>query len=224
MEFFHARVEPVIEAWRQRRTGAALTLLRQWGLAAEHRETKGHVRASLNDLATTCESGTIGDVIQLLRDRRIIQLTDEISLDLDPESSVSEPSGDTKDERAIRERDFSQRFVQLPYRQISAFCTFLDESTPFSTKHGVKGAEFDTVIVVLDDKGARWTLYSFEKYLSGEDRDANPDRYRKTRNLFYVCCSRAKRNLAVVDFGPAGKTKEHNIRHMFGESNCYELE
>ena len=46
--------------------------------------------------------------------------------------------------------------------------------TPYATKHGVKGDEFDTVLVVLDAAGAAWNFYSFDKYLSGADETAHP--------------------------------------------------
>ena len=91
--------------------------------------------------------------------------------------------------------------------------------TPFATKHGVKGAEFDEVIVVLDDKGARWTQYSFDKYLSMEDLKDKADRWKRTRNLFYVCCSRPKKRLAVIDLGARDGAKMENVRRLFGASN-----
>jgi DNA helicase-2/ATP-dependent DNA helicase PcrA len=85
----------------------------------------------------------------------------------------------------------------------------------------VKGDEFDTVYVVLDDKGAHWNLYSFEKYLSGEDAGGtNADRADRTRNLFYVCCSRAKSNLIVVDLASGSPRKDQRVKQLFGEKFC----
>ena len=40
------------------------------------------------------------------------------------------------------------------------------------------------MFVILDDKGARWYSYSFDKYLSGEDAAGDKqDRAKRTRNL-----------------------------------------
>lgn len=43
--------------------------------------------------------------------------------------------------------------------------------------------------VVLDDSGAGWNFYSFEKYLSGVDEKGNTERAKRSRIVFYVCCS-----------------------------------
>jgi len=129
-----------------------------------------------------------------------------------------------EDENRIAERAFYLNLLKLPYRQVSAFCGFLEEHTPFSTKHGVKGAEFDTVFVVLDDKGASWHQYSFDKYLSREDEAKGKiERAQRTRNLFYVCCSRAKRNLGVLDLGPQSSVKDKRVKELFGAENCFHI-
>lgn len=86
-------------------------------------------------------------------------------------------------------------------------------NTPFATKHGVKGDEFETVLVVLDDSGAAWNFYSFDKYLSGADDAANPERANRSRNVFYVCCSRARQRLAVIDMGKASAAKTARMSH-----------
>ena len=80
---------------------------------------------------------------------------------------------------------------------------------PVSTQQGVKGAEFERVLVVLDDEEGRHVQFSYEKYfgikaLSDTDRrniaDGNDSVISRTRRLFYVCCTRALSDLAVVLF------------------------
>jgi len=126
-------------------------------------------------------------------------------------------------EREAKDLAFYTALMGLPYLEMTAFTSFFGDHTPFATKHGVKGAEFDTVYVVLDDKGARWTTYSFDKYLSGEDETANRKRFQKTRNVFYVCCSRAKKRLAVIDLGAASAKKTAGVRAVFGATKCFEM-
>jgi hypothetical protein len=43
--------------------------------------------------------------------------------------------------------------------------------------------------------GSAWNRYSIGKMLAGTDKTRRTER---SRNLFYVCCSRAQRDLAVV--------------------------
>lgn len=47
--------------------------------------------------------------------------------------------------------------------------------------------------MIIDD--ASWTMYNMGKMLTGQDIEK---RLERSRNLFYVSCSRARRGLAVV--------------------------
>jgi DNA helicase-2/ATP-dependent DNA helicase PcrA len=109
---------------------------------------------------------------------------------------------------------FLVKLVEIPYVEVSNFRAVFDENLPYTTKHGVKGDEFDNVIVMLDDPGANWNQYSFGKLLSGAD--TSEARLKRTRNLFYVCCSRARVNLAVVNLAPMGDAAG-KIEYLFGK-------
>lgn len=88
--------------------------------------------------------------------------------------------------------------------------SYISENTPYETQHGIKGAEFDRVIVILDDEeGSSQKSYSYEKTLglkplSARDEknieEGNDSTPARTNRLFYVACSRAKKDLAIVLF------------------------
>jgi DNA helicase-2/ATP-dependent DNA helicase PcrA len=82
---------------------------------------------------------------------------------------------------------------EVAYREMISLCRFRDQRTPFSTQHGVKGDEFPHVVVLVED-GA-WTQFDIGKMIAGTDK---PERTERSRNLFYVCCSRPVNDLAVV--------------------------
>lgn len=103
------------------------------------------------------------------------------------------------------------KLLAIQYAEISNYCDVLQHDLPYSTKHGVKGDQFQNVLVILDDAGANWNQYSFGNLLAGIDTSEN--RIKRSRNLFYVCCSRAKDKLIVADLGPAVQTK---IETLFG--------
>lgn len=93
-----------------------------------------------------------------------------------------------------------QKLKQVPYSEIRALSFYFDDKTVFSTKHNVKGAEFDNVAVLLR-RG--WSGYDFAKMLGnypGRNRLSEGERrsFEPSRNLFYVAASRAKHNLALV--------------------------
>ncbi|MCR6667627.1 MAG: hypothetical protein NVV69_16830 [Methyloversatilis sp.] len=130
---------------------------------------------------------------------------------------------DAAKEREEKDAALYAAVFGLTYQQVAAFAQFFMTSTQFSTKHGVKGDEFDTVLVVLDDAGAAWNFYSFDKYLSGTDETANPGRAKRSRNVFYVCCSRARQRLAVIDLSGASTAKAERMRTLFGVDRCHEV-
>ena len=98
-------------------------------------------------------------------------------------------------------------FLDCPAAQLWGYRTYIEDQSPFATQQGVKGAEFKRVLVVLDDEESEYNLFSFGKYfgitpLSNNDRENINEGVdsvlSRTRRLFYVCCSRAVHDLAVV--------------------------
>ena len=68
----------------------------------------------------------------------------------------------------------------ISYQNIIRVTEFIENNTPFSTKHGVKGEEFENVLVVLGRWEINWTLYEsavfftlFFHNLNLEDRYSN---------------------------------------------------
>lgn len=97
--------------------------------------------------------------------------------------------------------------MNLPISQISIFDNYVNRKTMFDTHQGVKGLEFDRVLVILDDKESNGFLFSYDKLLgvkplSDTDQkniDSGKDSsLERTTRLFYVICTRAKKSLAVV--------------------------
>ena len=89
-----------------------------------------------------------------------------------------------------------QSFLNLDYAQFTAAIDFLYPDAMFSTDHGVKGEEYDNVVFVIS-KG--WNQYQFEVYAPMMTRRAivpsnKQASFERNRNLFYVCCSRSKKD------------------------------
>lgn len=103
-------------------------------------------------------------------------------------------------------------FLACEAGELWGYRHYIEDQSPFATQQGVKGAEFDRVLVIVDDEEGRGqTQISYGKYfgitpLSDTDRtniEQNLDSVLgRTRRLFYVCCSRAVEDLAVVVFLP----------------------
>lgn len=110
------------------------------------------------------------------------------------------------------------RVKGLKFSEFQKLFEYLEGQTPFSTQHKTKGAEFDNVLVILDNGG--WNNYNFEKMFLGT---ASPSVMERTQKIFYVCCTRAKEKLAVFYHNPDTQVIE-KAKEWFGEGNVINIE
>ncbi|MDX8567362.1 UvrD-helicase domain-containing protein [Elizabethkingia sp. HX XZB] len=113
------------------------------------------------------------------------------------------------------------RICKVDYEEFYNLYNYLEGYTPFSTQHKTKGAEFNNVLVILDN--GNWNNYNF-KYLFTNNSDKETI-LNRTKKIFYVCCTRAKENLAVFYHDP--KPQENILataRSWFGDSNVIDLD
>lgn len=212
--FFCEKIEPLIDAWHSGKAGKAISILNDKERVIAGAEDKGRVSAALDKLVEISNREVaIQDVLAHLQDTGLIPLLDDLAFWMKPPAK----DGNQNEEDDERERSFFEKLFKVPYRQLRAYRDVLEHNLPYSTKHGVKGDEFEIVFVVLDDAGANWNQYSFGKFLAGAD--TSQSRLLRTRNLFYVCCSRSKDKLAVIDLGSA-TGREDAIKGIFGADSC----
>lgn len=102
-----------------------------------------------------------------------------------------------------------REFLETSYNQTIPFAEYVSDRGPFGTHQGVKGLEFERVLVILDDSDARGFLFSYDKLfeakpLSDTDRkhlaEATDGGITRTRRLLYVTCTRAEKSLALVAY------------------------
>ncbi|HEE9787981.1 TPA: ATP-dependent helicase [Enterobacter soli] len=139
------------------------------------------------------EDGSVGDVLSFLKTMSPSILPDKISSLEDKLDSSG--SDEISQSRSLNEL---QKLRDVPFKELIAFEKYINNHTPFSTKHGVKGAEFDNVLVVL---GRGWNLYNWDQlfmWLHTTCPENKRDALERNRNLFYVACSRPKHHLAVL--------------------------
>ena len=110
------------------------------------------------------------------------------------------------------------RVKAVKFSEFQKLYDYLEGNTPFSTQHKIKGAEFDNVLVVLDNGG--WNNYNFEKMFLGT---ASESVMNRTQKIFYVCCTRAKENLSVFFHNPDEQVIER-AKEWFGNGNVINLD
>ncbi|CAM3057359.1 UvrD-helicase domain-containing protein [Enterococcus faecalis] len=110
------------------------------------------------------------------------------------------------------------RIKMLPFSEYVYSIKYQKEYLPFATQHSIKGSEFDNVLVILDN--GKWNKYNFEKMFKNFNSDDSV--VKRTKKLFYVCCTRPKKNLVVlmpsVDVNVVEKAKD-----LFGDSNVHHI-
>jgi len=104
------------------------------------------------------------------------------------------------------------------FNEFQKLYAYLEGHTPFSTQHKTKGAEFNNVLVVLDN--GNWNDYNFKNLFLG---DGTASVLERTQKIFYMCCTRAKQNLAVFFNNPNNEVIGQ-AKDWFGESNVIDLD
>lgn len=110
------------------------------------------------------------------------------------------------------------RVKDVKFSEFQKLYEYLEGQTPFSTQHKVKGAEFDNVLVILDNGG--WNNYNFSNLFLETGSLTVLDR---TQKIFYVCCTRAKENLAVFFHNPSEQVIA-KAKVLFGDDNIIDIE
>jgi DNA helicase-2/ATP-dependent DNA helicase PcrA len=101
------------------------------------------------------------------------------------------------DEATLKRHEIIDRLLAAPFSQIGPLREYLAGRARFDTHQGVKGLEFDRVMVIMDDTEARGFMFKYEDLFGGKTDGKVVD---ATRRLFYVTASRAKKSLALVAY------------------------
>ena len=175
------------------------------------------------------ESGTtIRNVLAFLNEQHFVSLDDRFA------GYLANPGNGLDEGEAGTEEAAVNAFLNCRASELWGYRQYIEDQSPFATQQGVKGAEFERVLVILDDEEGDYNLFSYGKYfgitpLSDTGRqhleDGTDSVLGRTRRLFYVCCSRAVNDLTVVLFVPDVDAVKEAIeaKGFFPADNIYDL-
>lgn len=163
---------------------------------------------------------SVGEILKFCNDNHIVSLDKRLVTHVDPNpiqealqqfmSELSDLVSHMNEDDISKQSAVLSAFVTVRADEFMTYERYISENTPYETQHGIKGAEFDRVVVILDDdEGSSQRAYSYEKTLglkplSQTDQknieEGNDNALARTNRLFYVSCSRAKKDLAIVLF------------------------
>jgi DNA helicase II / ATP-dependent DNA helicase PcrA len=165
------------------------------------REMRDLAKSLVEELSGRWTSQTIREILLFCQSNEIIEVSERLSRHLERSPRTEDYNDDL---HAIDKEDWLvDEFFNMNSAEIEPYAAFINDNTPYSTQHGVKGEEYKNVVVVYDDIEAAWNLYSFTKMLvpelAGNPTEGQLD--RSTR-LAYVSFSRAVENLRILLFTP----------------------
>lgn len=200
---------------------------------AKRLKSIGELVASIAEGIGGNSNVTIGDLLRQVHTAGLLNLDSRLVSYLDlgatspAQSKLEEETGNDDDPQEEDESDKElasmDAFLACPASQLLAYHNYISESSPFWTQQGVKGTEFERVLVILDDAESTHNQFSYEKYLGIASLSDTDKRHKeageettveRTRRLFYVCCTRALKDLAVVLFTSDPERAKERVRQL----------
>jgi DNA helicase II / ATP-dependent DNA helicase PcrA len=214
VKYFAETLEPALENYREKRYGEMFSVLFGKVPAITSPADKLYWNNIMKELERLRSTGTIGEIINALRSSGRIPLPQRIHK---REKEAAEWVKNQESEKSNGvERLLNMRPV--PYSEIAAVTNFLRGVTPYSTQHGVKGAEFENVVFVA---GRGWNLYNFGQMLEWSSVGTpagKEETFERSRNLFYVASSRPSKRLAILFTQKLSAAALNTLELWFGKT------
>lgn len=125
-----------------------------------------------------------------------------------------------EDEKEAKRIDALSAALEAPFSEIGKYVEYIEGNAIFDTHQGVKGLQFDRVMVVIDDVQAQGTTFNYGKLFGTvpksktdieNEQKGKESTIDRTRRLLYVTCSRAIDSLAIVFYSDSVETDVHQI-------------
>jgi DNA helicase-2/ATP-dependent DNA helicase PcrA len=157
------------------------------------------VQGSVDDVLSLWANGLDPSLLQVLRrvaSSKLLEVPERLLawVPEEPEAGFEE---EEMDEATRKRHEIIDRLLAAPFSQIEPLREYLAGRARFDTHQGVKGLEFDRVMVIMDDTEARGFMFKYEDLFGGK---VDGKVLEATRRLFYVTASRAKKSLALVAY------------------------
>jgi DNA helicase II / ATP-dependent DNA helicase PcrA len=171
-----------------------------------------NAQAAIDRLMTLWENGepTCAAILENIAETNLFVLPDSLRTALAAANVETAASQDDELADPITDNVAALlAFLDCPFSMIKPYASYVASEASFDTHQGVKGLEFDRVMVLMDDGDARGFLFGYDKLLGARapsasdlrnEQDGKDSSIDRTRRLFYVTCSRAKLSLALVAY------------------------
>lgn len=191
-------------------------------------------KKAINELISLWNEGKTPRCIEILRSvakSKLFIIPDELYTftNIDEDEFVELKEIDSIEDEDMENIKAWCEVLEAPFDQIRNYNAYVSGLSCFATHQGVKGLEFERVMISIDDNESRGFMFSYDKLFGVENKTATDLRNEnegretsidRTRRLFYVGCSRAKKSLAIIAFTKDPEKLKENviIREWFEES------
>lgn len=213
INFFFESLEPALEAYSNNRFGEMMACFSSKIPPLRGSKDKAAWSEMMDDILSLAKTGSVGEIYERLKGAGLPIIPDSMKSLANDFEGYEEVEGE-KMPRRLQEYG---SLCEIPYIQVQALVRYLKGFSPFETKHGVKGLEYENVLVVI---GRGWNKYNFDEMLGWVETGVpkgKEDKFERNRNLFYVCCSRAKKRLVLLFTQELSDASISTLRTWFGE-------
>lgn len=219
--FFTHSVLPLVTAQQKGDKFATAKLVRENSPLLSKDTLKGHdnpiaqlriAQAAIDSLMALWASGqpTLAAIAANIAETNLFVVPDSLKTALAAKQATTTETPDAEEADPVSEQIAALvAFLDCSFSEIAPYAAYVAHEAPFDTHQGVKGLEFERVMVLMDDGEARGFRFSFDKLLGAkaptatdiknaqEGKETSVD---STRRLFYVTCSRAQSSLALLAY------------------------
>ena len=180
------------------------------------------VNEKVEDLLSLWKEGnqpTLLEILINLNTTKLFKIPSILRLVLDRQDAeiLEDEEESDNDEEILKSFEVA---LKANFVEIIKYHEYINGESTFGTHQGVKGLEFDRVMVVIDDEESKGFMFSYDKLfgikaLSPTDQknleEGKETGIDRTIRLFYVACSRAKESLAIVAYTDEPKVLKKNV-------------
>ena len=238
VRLFSGLVMPLAEVWNNEDKFAVATILKKSSPILEPKRLKSQAINQREALVRTNKAAEevvkaitdksdirFLDVLRLVAERELFDIPESLKPFIAEDAAKFEPPDEDEKLGVV---GAWREFLEAPFSQIKPYAEYISEEASFDTHHGVKGLEFQRVMVLMDDQDSRGWGYSYEKLFGVKEktstdvqneREGNETGIDRTRRLLYVTCTRAEQSLALVMYSedPEKASKSAIAQEWFQE-------
>lgn len=176
-------------------------------------------QTAIDELHRRWSEDTVGGILRHCASTRLIRVSEKLR------DHLARARRDEAYDEALHVQEkgdwLADAFFAMKPETLPPYAKFIQENSAFSTQHGVKGEEYQRVLVLYDDVEAKWHLYNFNKMLTPRTCGAPTEgQLEKSRKLAYVSFSRAEEELGIILFTPFPEAAKQEMIERFALSDA----